>query len=267
MACISSARAQTPSPLQDWQYSGGISLAKLFEPNRPDWLVVLGVATEHRPLYDGAELTRTVAGPVINIRYKDLWFASVAEGLGINVLSGEHYRAGLALAYDLGRYVHDDVTHLTGLGDIKMAPAAKVFVSYAISKRIPLVVRADVRQILGGADGMVADLDAYFPLPGSSRRLIMLAGPSYTYADHRYLQKEFGVTPIQSIASGYPVYDVHAGSDAVGLGFSSTGFITSHWLINFDTAINHLLGSAAQSPITQRRTQHVFALSVAYQWE
>lgn len=88
MACLSSARAQTPSPLQDWQYSGGILLDKLFEPNRPDWRVVLGVAAEHRPLYDGAELTRTVAGPVINIRYKDLWFASVAEGLGVNVLSG-----------------------------------------------------------------------------------------------------------------------------------------------------------------------------------
>lgn len=72
-----------------------------------------------------------------------------------------------------------------------MAPAAKAFVSYAISKKVPLVVRADVRQILGGADGMVADLDAYLPPPGGSRRLIMLAGPSYTYADHRYMQKEF----------------------------------------------------------------------------
>ena len=51
----------------------------------------------------------------------------------------------------------------------------------------------------------------------------MLAGPSYTYANHRYMQKEFGVTTTQSIASGYPVYDAHSGSDAVGLGFSSNG--------------------------------------------
>jgi outer membrane scaffolding protein for murein synthesis (MipA/OmpV family) len=74
------------------------------------------------------------------------------------------------------------------------------------------------------------------------------------------------VTTSQSIASGYPVYDVHAGSDAVGFGFSSTGFITPHWLINFDTAINRLLGSAANSPITQRKTQHVYTISVAYNW-
>lgn len=267
LAGVPIARAQTPSPLQEWQYSSGIALQNLFEPNLPDWRVVMGAAVEHKPLYDGAALTRTLGGPIINIRYKDLWFASVGEGLGVNLWSGEHYRAGLALTYDLGRYVHDDVTHLTGLGDLKIAPAPKAFISYVISKSFPLVVRADVRQIIGGADGMVADLDAYLPLPGSSRRFIMFAGPSYTYADHRYMQREFGVTTTQSVASGYPVYDAHAGSDAAGFGFSSTFFITPKVLLNFDTAINRLLGSAVESPITQRRTQHVFILSLAYAWQ
>jgi outer membrane scaffolding protein for murein synthesis (MipA/OmpV family) len=267
LACVMSARAQTPSPLQEWQYSSGIALQRLFEPTRPDWQVVMGAAVEHKPLYDGAELTRTIGGPVINIRYKDLWFASIGEGLGVNLWSGDHYRAGLALSYDLGRYVHDDVAHLTGLGDLKIAPAPKAFISYVISKSFPLVVRADVRQIIGGADGVVADLDAYMPLPGSSQRFIMFAGPSYTYADHRYMQREFGVTTTQSMASGYPVYDAHSGSDAMGFGFSSTLFITPKILLNFDTAINHLLGSAGESPITQRVTQHVFVLSIAYSWQ
>jgi outer membrane scaffolding protein for murein synthesis (MipA/OmpV family) len=94
----------------------------------------------------------------------------------------------------------------------------------------------------------------------------MLAGPSFTYADHRYMQKVFGVTAAQSIASGYPVYDAHAGSDAVGFGFSATGFITDHWLINMDAAVNRLLGSARESPITQKSTQHALGLSVAYSW-
>jgi outer membrane scaffolding protein for murein synthesis (MipA/OmpV family) len=267
LASVPSARAQTPSPLQEWQYSSGIALERLFEPNRPDWQVVMGAAIEHKPLYDGAELTRTIGGPVINVRYKDIWFASIGEGLGVNLWSGDHYRAGLALSYDLGRYVHDDVAHLTGLGDLKIAPAPKAFISYVISKSFPLVVRADVRQIIGGADGVVADINAYMPLPGSSRRFIMFAGPSYTYADHRYMQREFGVTTTQSVASGYPVYDAHSGSDAMGFGFSSTFFITPKILLNFDTAINHLLGSASASPITQRVTQHVFVLSVAYSWQ
>jgi outer membrane scaffolding protein for murein synthesis (MipA/OmpV family) len=266
-ACIPTSRAQTPSPLQEWQYSSGIALQKLFQPNLPDWQFVLGVGGEHKPLYDGSALTRTMGGPVINIRYKDLAFASVGEGLGLNLIHGDHYRGGLALCYDLGRYVSEDVGHLYGLGDIKRAPAVKAFFSYAVSRSFPMVVRADVRQIVGGADGAVADVDAYLPLPGSSKHFVMFAGPTFTIADRRYMQREFGVTTAQSAASGYPIYDAHAGGDAVGFGFSSTAFITSHWLVNLDTAVNHLLGSASESPITQRRTQKVLALSVAYSWE
>jgi outer membrane scaffolding protein for murein synthesis (MipA/OmpV family) len=266
-ACMpSSASAQTPSPLQEWQYSSGIVLERLFKPDLPEWRVVLGAAAEAKPLYDGAALSRVQGGPVINIRYRDIAFVSVGEGVGVNLLHGENYRAGVLLGYDLGRRVSDDYGHLHGLGDIGRAPTVEAFASYAISKAFPLVLRGDVRQIVGGADGLVADLGAYMPLPGSSKKLIMFAGPSITYADHRYLQKEFGVTPAQALASGYPIYEVHAGSDAVGFGFSVTRFITDHWLINLDTAVNHLLGSARDSPITQRTVQRALALSFAYTW-
>jgi len=74
------------------------------------------------------------------------------------------------------------------------------------------------------------------------------------------------VTPSQALASGYPVYDAHAGTNAVGIGFSATRFITDHWLINMDAAVNHLLGSARESPITQRTVQRALALSFAYTW-
>jgi outer membrane scaffolding protein for murein synthesis (MipA/OmpV family) len=267
VVCIPSiASSQTPSPLEEWQYSGGIILEKMFEPNLPDWRVVLGAGAEARPLYDGASLTKTQGGPVINVRYRDVAFASVGEGVGVNLLHGDNYRAGVLLGYDLGRRVSDDYGQLRGLGDIGRAPVVKVFASYAISKAFPMVFRADVRQIIGGADGLLADFGLYMPLPGSSKKLIMFAGPSITYADHRYLQKEFGVTTTQALASGYPVYDVHSGAQAAGIGFSATRFLTDHWLINMDAAVNQLLGSARESPITQRSVQRVIAVSFAYSW-
>lgn len=260
------AWAQTPSPLQEWQYSSGIVLEKLFKPNLPEWRVVLGAAAEVKPLYDGAALSRVQGGPLINIRYRDIAYVSVGEGIGVNVLRGQNYRAGIQVGYDLGRRVSDDYGHLHGLGDIRRAPVVEAFASYAISKDLPLVLRGDVRQIIGGADGMVADVGAYIPLPGSSKKLIMFAGPSITYADHRYLQKEFGITPAQALASGYPVYDPHAGTSAVGFGLSVTRFITDHWLINMDGAVNRLLGSGRDSPITQRTVQRALAISFGYTW-
>ena len=107
---------QTPSPLQEWQYSSGIILEKLFAPEVPEWRVVLGLGAEYKPLYDGARPYRTQGGPIINIRYRDIAFASVGEGIGVNLLSGKHYRFGVALGYDLGRRETDDESHLHGLG-------------------------------------------------------------------------------------------------------------------------------------------------------
>src|SRR5450755_392889 len=75
------ARSQTPSPLQEWQYPGGTILDKVFYPNQPDWHVVLGAAVASEPRYGGARTYRTSAGPVIDIRYRDMALAHDGEGL------------------------------------------------------------------------------------------------------------------------------------------------------------------------------------------
>jgi outer membrane scaffolding protein for murein synthesis (MipA/OmpV family) len=258
--------AQTPSPLQEWQYSGGLILARLFQPDLPEWRTVLGTAAEVQPVYDGSRAYRLQGGPVINIQYRDIAFLSTGEGIGYNFLRGDHYRVGAAISYDLGRRVKDDYTNLHGMGDIPRAPVAKLFASYVLSKKFPLILRTDVRQLAGGANGTVGDVGVYMPLPGSSKKFVMFAGPSITLATHRYLQSEFGVTPAQSLASGHPVFDPHSGTDSVGVGFSATRFLTDHWLLNLDSALNRLKGPPDVSPITERRTQRVLALSVNYLW-
>src|ERR1035437_8946485 len=91
--------AQTPSPLQEWQYSGGIILARLFEPDLPRYRTILGLAAEVQPVYDGSRAYRVEGGPVINIHYLDIAFISTGEGVGYNLLRGDHYQLGIALTY------------------------------------------------------------------------------------------------------------------------------------------------------------------------
>ncbi|HEY6451320.1 MAG TPA: MipA/OmpV family protein [Steroidobacteraceae bacterium] len=260
------ASSQTPSPLQEWQYPGGTILDKVFDPNLPEWRVVLGAALASMPRYDGARPYRTTPAPVIDIRYEDIAFFSVGEGLGMNIVHGDRYRAGIALGYDLGRPYSDDYPHLHGLADIGPAPVVKAFASYVVSKKFPLVLRVDVRRIVGGANGLLGDVEAFMPLPGSSRKFVMFAGPSMTFANRRYLQTVFGVTESQSLASGYPMYTARGGSMAAGLGFSATRFITPRWMFNVDAAWNRLRGSARDSPITQSAVQGVLELSTEYRW-
>jgi outer membrane scaffolding protein for murein synthesis (MipA/OmpV family) len=267
LACTARvASAQTPSPTQEWQYSGGIALENLFAPKIPKWTVILGIAASLKPAYSGASQYRASGGPVINIRYRNRYFLSGGEGLGVNFIEGKQYRVSLAVGLDLGRRMSWHWATLHGLGDIPRAPFFKLAGTYILSKRLPVLLRTDIRKIAGGAAGVVGDVEIYTPLPGSSHKLVMFAGPSVTFADRKHLQTNYGVSPYQARNSGYPVFQAHAGLEAAGLGFSATRFITPRLLLNANLAASWLLGSAARSPIIERKAQGSFSMSMAYRW-
>jgi outer membrane scaffolding protein for murein synthesis (MipA/OmpV family) len=258
--------AQTPSPLQEWQYSGGIILARLFQPDLPTFRTILGVASELQPAYSGSRAYRIEGGPLIDVYYRDIAFISTGDGVGFNFLHGDHYQVGLAMGYDLGRQVTQDYANLHGMGDISAAPVAKLYGSWVISKKLPLILRVDARQFIGGARGAVGDIAVYTPLPGSSKSFVMFAGPSITLATRHYMQVLYGVTPEQSVDSGHPIDEIaHDGTSAAGIGFSATKFIGQHWLLNLDAAFSEIRGAPSRSPIVQRTDQRVAVLSAAYQ--
>ena len=261
-------RAQTPSPLLEWQYSGGIVLARLFQPNLPRWRTLLGVAATVQPIYDGAGAYHVSGGPDFLLYYRDIAFFSTGEGVGFNFLRGAHYQFGVALTYDLGRKEKDDLTNLHGMGDIPAAPVAKLYGSVVLSRKFPLILRVDVRQFMGGAQGAVGDAALYLPLPGSSKRFVMFAGPAITLATHHYMQTLYGVSEQQALASGHREFLItHDGTAGAGVGFSATKFLGKHWLINLDAAISQVRGAPAHSPLIEQRTQRALALSFGYYQE
>ena len=255
--------AQTPSPLQEWQYSGGVILARLFDPNLPQWRLIAV-----QPIYDGARAMKVSGGPVFNAYYRDIWYFSTGEGFGYNFLRGDHYRLGVALAYDLGRSTKDDEANLHGMGTIATAPVGKLYGSWVLSRRFPMILRVDARQYVGGDQGAVGDASVYLPLPGSSKTFVMFAGPSITMGTRHYLQTVYGVDQQQSLGSGHPVYNfTSAGTADAGVGFSATKFVGAHFLVNIDGAISQVRGRPAGSPLVERRTQRVLALSFEYHLE
>ena len=262
------AQAQSESALQEWQYDGGIVLARLFEPNLPEWRLIGGAAAEVQPAYDGAAAYRVGGGPVLNVYYRDVAFFSTGEGFGYNFLRGAHYQVGIGLSYDLGRDQKLDGANLNGMGDIAAAPVAKLYGSWVLSKKFPIILRVAARQFIGGAEGAVGNASVYLPLPGSSKTFVMFAGPSITMCTAHYLQTMYGVSEAQAMASGHPEYQItRAGTSDAGVGFSATKFIGKHLLINLDSAISQVRGTPARSPLIERKTQRVLALSFEYHWE
>lgn len=260
--CVPSlVQAQTPSPLPEWSYSAGVLLQTHLSPSIPKWSVFGGLSVAYSPRYDGADEHRVLGGPTVQIRYRDIAFASTGEGIGVNLLRGKNYRAGAAITYDFGRRAVDS-DDTQGLGNVNIAPEVKLFGEYLF---FPVVLRADVRRALGGHNGWVADVSAYMPVYGKEKFFVFV-GPSVTLADDEYMSRYFGVTPTQSAASGYSTYSAGAGLKSVSAGGSATWLITDHWLINVLAGSQRLLGDAADSPLALDRIQYATTMTVGYQF-
>ena len=225
----------------------------------PDWRITLGVTGAVMPKYEGADTYQVTPGGVVDIRYRDIAFFSVGEGLGVNLLRGDTYRAGVALSYDLGRNDNDD-SRICGLGDIDPAPEVKLFGQVFI---MPVVLAIDIRRGIGGHDGWIGDLGIYMPLIGTDS-FVAFAGPSITLADQDYMDAYFGVSPGQAANSRLPRFQADAGFKNANFGATAICFISDNWLIIADAAVEQMLGDAARSPVTQSRTQFTFDLSIAY---
>jgi len=261
VAVLHGAHAQTPSPLAEWQYSAGRALEPYFVPQIPEWQGMAGLAAETAPRYEGARRYEAAGGPVAELRYRDVAFISSVEGLGVNLLHGKGYRAGVALTYDLGRDEDTDAA-LAGLGDIDRAPEAKAFGEYVL---YPLVLRADARRAFGGHGGWTADLGAYAPVVGSERFFVML-GPSVTWVDATNMRNSFGVSAAQAARSGYAPYAPSAGVRDASLGTTAVWLFSDSWMLNFSGAAEWLLGDAAGSPLARAHRQYVASVLLACRW-
>lgn len=261
-----SAYAQTPAPLAEWQYSSGIQLQRLFEPTIPTWQVEFGLGSAWMPGAPGVRRYRLQTGPAIDIRYKDVAFLSSGEGLGANLFSFRHISVGGAFTYDLGRSPSRDRKVLEGLGTIHATPEFKIFATTVLSEAVPLTIRMDVRKQLTGPEGYIGDIGAYMPMPGSSRKFVWFVGPTLTLASTRFMNSYFGVSHAQTKTTAFKYYKARGGLRSAGIGLSGDYFVTPHFIVNFDAAYSRLLGSAAQSPITQTPNEGILALALLYKF-
>jgi outer membrane scaffolding protein for murein synthesis (MipA/OmpV family) len=259
LVCSVSARAQMPSPLAEWQYSGGILLDRSTSEAVAPWSIQLGGGATHAPKFEGSGNTRWQLDPLVEIRYRDRVFVSLGEGLGADLLAGRTYRAGAAIAYDQGRKESDGAI-LRGVGKIDSAPELKFYAEWALS---PLVVRADVRRGLGGHDAWLGDLGVYAALAGSERGFI-LAGPSITFADDRYMRRYFGISESQAGDSGLPPYRPSGGAKSASFGINAGLSLTDHWFVEALAAYLRPFGEERRSPLVQKDAQHQVSVYLGY---
>ena len=215
------------------------------QPPSRDYDVVLevGGGATWRPAYEGASAYQVSAVPVITLHY--LWLPGFGEVKGYK-RPQDGFSFGPSFRYVRARN-SGDYGELTGLQNVDAAYEIGGRVAYTFGI---LRVHATLRRGFGGHEGVVgeAGLDLSFH-PNAVTELNF--GPRISYADAAYMRTYLGVTPVESLTSGLPVYEPGGGIKGAGVEFGGRYTFTPQWSLLGAVTYERLVGDAAASPIAQ----------------
>jgi outer membrane protein len=216
-----------------------------------DWTVTIGGEGALQPDFEGAKHSLFSPTPIFSVHRAGSpdRFHSPRDGASIALVDFGGFRAGPVGKFKSARTA-GSYSELNGLGDVKLAVEVGGFVEY-----FPvdwLRTRAEVRRGFGGHNVVVADFSADAIVP-VTQRLILSAGPRFTLEDAKATAPYFGIDAAQAMASGLPVFDAKGGSHAVGAGAQARYWFNPQWEVHSYVEYDHLLGSAAASPLVTLR--------------
>jgi MipA family protein len=221
----------------------------------------VGLVLEYKPAFNGSSdfklkphlagflrygrFTVTGAGGFTTKRQDD-----VERGLDAELVRREGLRMNLSLRVDNGRR-ESASDQLIGMGDIRMTVRARLGVRWDITPRWQASAATSV-DALNRVGGYVVSTGLSYTQPLDQRQRLIYSGWVGGAGD-RYLQAWYGVTPAQSIASGYPVYEPKEGLSETGLAATWRIEIDPQWAGFAGVSASRLLGGAAASPLTRQR--------------
>lgn len=233
----------------------------------PTWKFVAGIGAISQPKFPGGSERMTRALPVLGAEYGRFFLggapgSGVPAGLGAYLYRDARWTLGAGLGADITKPRKEaDSPRLRGLGDVDATPLGAVFGSCQWTH---LAIRASAVTDIGGKDeGTRASLD----LEGRCRlfgNLMVSAGPGATWADRKYHQTFFGVTDLQSAASGLDHYAPGGGLNTLRFTVGANLRLRRQWSLGARFTVNELQGDAASSPITEKKRSNVLGLFAIY---
>lgn len=231
------------------------------------WSVTLGAGALIRPTFEGSDRYFVSPVPVVSVIYNDMISLDTS---GLNAYwRKDGLQIGGGLTYSLGRlqgrnnvFTQGD-ERLNGLGNIPAAAGLRAFANYKLG---PVVLGTTLTKYLAeGNNGLL--IDGLIEMPVRLGDHTTVTGRLFaTWADQSYMQTWFGVTPGQSITSGYAIYQAESGIKNVGLGVNLRHRLGANWILSADAGLVWLTGSADYSPITVSNVNMNILAMVGYRF-
>ncbi|PHR14266.1 MAG: hypothetical protein COA41_17810 [Sphingopyxis sp.] len=222
------------------------------EMQSDDLALSIGAGVIIGPEYLGSDDLRVLPVPVLDIR-KGRFFLNAREGLGADFVknSDSTFRLSGSIFARFGRDETDDPVRLRGLGDMNVAPQAKLSASKAFGNA---GVRASLAHDFGASNGTTLDIGASYRI-AAGKSVMLFGGPGLHFADDKFSQAFFGVSPSQAIRGGRAAYRAKGGLYQLGISAGANWMIDSDWSVTAFGGLNYLVGDAGNSPVVARREQ------------
>lgn len=230
---------------------------------------LLGVGVRSRPAYDGSDAQRLEAVPVLRY-YGPLLFARSTRG---PLEAGAHYEflpglnAGLQVAYEPGRKAGEsDFLRDHNLPDVDVGASYGAHLEWNGKlgpSPVNLIVR--MRRHTKAERGTQADVRLTAGVFQSGPFAAGIVGQA-TWADARSTASMYGVTPQQAAVSGLAPYEPGRGLLIGSLGLIWSLDLAPRWVVVGNLEGRRLQGDAAQSPLTERRSNYYATVGLAYRY-
>lgn len=247
-------------------------------PKPKAWTVTVGVAPLFAPAWQGSRDYALSIFPDLRLNYRDALFFSIPDGLGWNMVNRDGWKLGPLAKIRFGRreltggspfLVTGGSEALRGFGDVGLAGEFGGFAQYGWSK---FRARAEVRQGVGGHEGLVADTLLGWQDRRRDGKLFYGVGLRATWASASYTNTYFGVSPAQAAATGLPAFRTGSGLVSTGLNGNLTrplGPYGRDGAITLFAGYDRLGDAAADSSLIEqrgRRDQFSIGLSYGYRF-
>lgn len=238
------------------------------KPAAPAWTVTLGVEGRLEPVFQGSDRYEVLPYPLFRVRRAGTpeRFSAPRDSFSIGIYDLGYVRAGAVGRLRRAREQSSDPA-LNGLGDVDWVAEIGGFLDYWWTPW--LRSRVEVRQGLGGHDGIVSDLtlDAVVPL---APQLTLSGGPRLTLATAAAIDPYFSINDAQSAASGLPVYDAKGGVQSLGAGLKARYWWNPSWAVHASVEYERLTASVGHAPLVEQRgspDQFTFAFGTTYSFD
>lgn len=236
-------------PLRPAALIGAAALA-LFAagPAAAQRTVTLGLGAQAYPQYPGADSYGISPLQIFDLRRpgQPITFESADDGAGFGLLRRDSVvNFGPAIRFQNKRE-EDDVG--AAVGDVGFTVEVGGFVEVLPSRNFR--IRAELRKGLGGHRALVGSLGADV-IFRDDQNYIFSIGPRVRWADNRYHDRYFGVTPAVAGATGLATLDPNGGIYAVGGIANFTHRLGRNWGLQAYAGYDRLVGDAADSPIVR----------------